>query len=119
MSRLTVRLPDTLHQRLEDLAKQEGVSLNQYIMYALTQQTTLVYTPYEVTAEKIAEQRANYETRIRRAHFATPEEIDQVLGEREIATLEPELTPMIVQRVRERIAAAHKTLPIDQEAVVQ
>lgn len=36
MSRLTVRLPEALHHQLMCLAESEGVSLNQYIVYALT-----------------------------------------------------------------------------------
>ncbi|MDK2411268.1 type II toxin-antitoxin system HicB family antitoxin [Aphanizomenon sp. PH219] len=38
MSQLTLRLPETLHQQLIRLAETEGVSLNQYIVYALTRQ---------------------------------------------------------------------------------
>lgn len=34
MSRLTLRLPESLHQQLSYQASQEGVSLNQYIVYA-------------------------------------------------------------------------------------
>ena len=41
MGRLTVRLPDALHRQLENLARSEGVSLNQYLVYALTRQATL------------------------------------------------------------------------------
>jgi len=41
MSRLTVRLPDSLHHRLVQQAEQEGVSLNHYIVYVLTQMTTV------------------------------------------------------------------------------
>jgi len=41
MGRLTVRLPDALHRQLENLARDEGVSLNQYLVYALTRQATL------------------------------------------------------------------------------
>ncbi len=41
MGRLTVRLPTALHQQLEVLARNEGVSLNQYMVYALTRQATL------------------------------------------------------------------------------
>ena len=33
MSRLTLRLPETLHQQLANLAEREGISLNQYIVY--------------------------------------------------------------------------------------
>lgn len=41
MGRLTLRLPDALHTQLETLARSEGVSLNQYLVYALTRQATL------------------------------------------------------------------------------
>ena len=43
MSRLTLRLPETLHRHLEILARREQISLNQYIVYALTRQSTLAY----------------------------------------------------------------------------
>ena len=35
MRRLTLRLPETLHQKLASLAEEEGVSLNHLIVYAL------------------------------------------------------------------------------------
>ncbi|MFM6040510.1 MAG: toxin-antitoxin system HicB family antitoxin, partial [Sphaerospermopsis kisseleviana] len=38
ISQLTLRLPATLHQHLIKLAETEGISLNQYIVYALTRQ---------------------------------------------------------------------------------
>ncbi len=40
MSRLTLRLPDSLHQNLEQQAEAEGVSLNQMIVYLLTRMTS-------------------------------------------------------------------------------
>lgn len=40
MSRLTVRLPESLHQRLTEQAQREGVSLNHYIVYTLTRTVT-------------------------------------------------------------------------------
>ncbi len=40
MSRLTLRLPDSLHQNLSQQAKTEGVSLNQMIVYLLARVTT-------------------------------------------------------------------------------
>src|SRR5689334_7958196 len=106
MRRFTIRLPHTLRQRLEALAQQEGISLNQFIVYALTQQTTLAYTMQEVPVSKIAEQRVSYKTRLRNARIATAEEIDQVLAEREVVQPEAELTPEIIKKVRKRIDAA-------------
>lgn len=40
MSRLTLRLPETLHQTLVRQAQAEGVSLNQMIVYLLTRMTS-------------------------------------------------------------------------------
>ncbi len=37
MARMTVRLPDSLHDTLSRRAKSEGVSVNQYVVYALAQ----------------------------------------------------------------------------------
>lgn len=36
MSRMTLRLPDSLHSLLAQQAQREGVSLNQYLVYSLT-----------------------------------------------------------------------------------
>ena len=41
MSRFTLRLPNSLHRELKENASQEGVSLNQYIVYALTRQVAI------------------------------------------------------------------------------
>jgi hypothetical protein len=41
MARLTVRLPDSLHQQLAERARQEGVSLNQFLVYALAKVATV------------------------------------------------------------------------------
>jgi predicted HicB family RNase H-like nuclease len=54
MGRLTVCLPGTLHEQLTLLADREGVSLNQYIVYALTRQVTLAYTVQAVPEQEAA-----------------------------------------------------------------
>jgi muconolactone delta-isomerase len=41
MARLTVRLPDSLHEELVARAKAEGVSLNQFLVYALAKVATV------------------------------------------------------------------------------
>lgn len=41
MARLTVRLPDSLHEALAQRAKEEGVSLNHYLVYMLAQATAV------------------------------------------------------------------------------
>ena len=58
MSRLTVRLPETLHHQLAAQAKREGVSLNQYVVYALTRQLTQSYTVQRMSEETVAQQQS-------------------------------------------------------------
>lgn len=41
MARLSLRLPDSLHDQLVARAKAEGVSLNQYLVYTLTRARAL------------------------------------------------------------------------------
>lgn len=41
MARMTLRLPDSLHDVLASRAKDEGVSMNQFIVYALSQVAAL------------------------------------------------------------------------------
>lgn len=57
MARMTLRLPNSLHDRLVENARREGVSMNQYVVFALGR---------VVTADEIAEQRAGFEAMLRR-----------------------------------------------------
>lgn len=103
MSRLTIRLPEALHEQLSDMAKSEGVSLNQYIVYALTREVTLAYTVRPTSASEAAEQRAAYTALLQGLGQASFEEIKTVLGEREEAAPEGELSPRIIKRFQERL----------------
>jgi hypothetical protein len=105
MGRLTVRLPETLHEELTALAKREGVSLNQYIVYALTRQVTLAYTVQAVPEEEEAtRQRASLTALLQNLGQASFDEIEAVLAEREPTEVEPGLSPEITTRLRERLA---------------
>lgn len=84
MSRLTVRLPSTLHHQLRRLASNEGVSLNQYIVYALTRQSAQAYTVHEVPEEEVMRQRASFDRFLESLGEASEEEVAQFLAEREV-----------------------------------
>ena len=43
MSRLTLRLPNTLHEQIREQAEYENISINQYVVYALTRQISQAY----------------------------------------------------------------------------
>jgi predicted transcriptional regulator len=44
MSTLSVRLPESLHKRLKDMADKEGVSMNQFITLAVSEKVTTLLT---------------------------------------------------------------------------
>ncbi|TNE71283.1 toxin-antitoxin system HicB family antitoxin [bacterium] len=44
MSTLSLRLPDSLHQKLKELAEKESVSLNQFITLAVTEKMSALLT---------------------------------------------------------------------------
>ena len=105
MGRLTVRLPQTLHDQLVNLAEQEGVSLNQYILYSLARQATLAYTVQLVREPTAAQQRAELATTLRRLGQASFTEVQSVLAEREVVEPEVDLSPDIMQRLQSQIAS--------------
>lgn len=103
MSRLTLRLPETLHQQLANLAQGEGISLNQYIVYALTRQVSSAYTVKNISQEDIAKQQENFDNLLSQLKTANTEEIEKILAQREIVDPEPELTPDIINRLKNKI----------------
>ncbi len=109
MSRLTLRLPDSLHQQLERMAERERVSLNQHIVYALTRQPTmqdtLAYTVQPVPETVIAEERAAYQALRQALGRASWQEIRQALEAREPRRTRRAAFPETEAALRARIAA--------------
>ncbi len=115
MSRLTLRLPETLHQKLSHLAKDEGVSLNQYIVYALTHQAALAHTIRAVSESEVGQQKQAFQLLIEQLGQASSDEIESVLAAREQIEPEAELSPEIVARLQEKIQTAYTAPPREQE----
>ena len=103
MSRLTLRLPETLHQQLANLAEKEGISLNQYIVYALTRQVSSAYTVETSSKKDIVKQQENFDNLLKKLERADDEEIQKVLLQREVVNTEPELTPDVIHRLKAKI----------------
>lgn len=103
MSRLTLRLPETLHQQLAQLAEGEGVSLNQYIVYALTRQAALAYGIQAIPEVEVVHQQQAFQSLIKQLGQASLAEIKSVLATREKTDPEADLSADIVERLQERI----------------
>lgn len=44
MSTLSIRLPESLHKSLKEMAEKEGVSMNQFITLAITEKVSALMT---------------------------------------------------------------------------
>jgi uncharacterized protein (DUF1778 family) len=108
MSRLTLRLPETLHQQLIHLAESEGVSLNQYIVYALTRQAALAYIVQTTPTEEANQQQQAFQALLKELGQTSSAEVKSVLDQREVVQPEEELSPEIVARFQQRIRDASK-----------
>ena len=106
MSRLTVHLPETLHHQLAAQAKREGVSLNQYVVYALTRQLTQSYAVQGLSEEAVAQQQAQFSALLQALGQAAPTILPEALTAREQVEPEPALKPEVVTRLRARLANA-------------
>jgi HicB family len=113
MSRLTLRLPETLHQQLAQVAEQEGVSLNQYIVYALTRQSvnvpvrglTIDPTISVQSDPEIERQRSLFQALKDELGESAPADIDAILADREVVNREPELTTDTIDRLHAKLQA--------------
>ena len=108
MSRLTLRLPDTLHQQLIHLAESEGVSLNQYIVYALTRQSSTNYIIQPIPTQETNQQQPDFNNLLQKLEKADSTEIEIALVERETVQPEKELTPEIIAQFQQRLQSKEK-----------
>ncbi len=102
MGRLSLRLPESLHQQLATLAQQEGVSLHQYLVYLLAQKATL-YSVRRLPEEDVRRQREEYSRLLEELGPASHEQIRAALEAREAGEAESGLTPDLVEWLQERV----------------
>jgi hypothetical protein len=106
MRRLTLRLPETLFHRLELLADNEGVSLNQYLVYSLTQNVARAYMVIPLSKEEIEKQQAKMDKLLASLEVTSDKEFDTILDEGEFDESGPGLEPEIIARIEAKIVAA-------------
>jgi len=105
MGRFTVRLPDTLHHELESRAQQEGVSLNQYVVYALTQKVTPAYTIQVLPDADIRRQGERFHALLKRLGTLHRNEMRDFLDSREVEEPEEPETAALIAQIEEKLAA--------------
>lgn len=78
MSTISVRLPDSLHQRLRDVARKDGVSINQLITCAVAEKVSAFATEDYLVQRAARADRTRFEEALSRIPDAEPESEDRL-----------------------------------------
>ena len=82
MSTLSVRLPNSLHRQLRELAERERVSMNQLISSAVGEKLASLLTLDYLRERGLRGRRAAYDRVLRRVRDVQPEERDALPNKR-------------------------------------
>lgn len=77
MNALTIRLPASLHQNIKELAKREGMSVNQFIASAAAEKMASVLTVEFLRKEAAAGRREDFERFLAAVPDAEPQRGDE------------------------------------------
>jgi len=77
MSTLSLRLPESLHRRVKELALQEGISINQFIATAVAEKMAALMTEDYLQERARRGSRAKYEAALAQVPAVDPEEFDR------------------------------------------
>ncbi len=80
MSALSLRLPNSLHQQLRELASREGVSINQLISSAVAEKMAALMTADYLEERAERGNRGKFEAVLSKVRDVEPEEIDELPG---------------------------------------
>ena len=77
MSAISLRLPASLHKKVRELAKKEGVSINQFISTALAEKLSALLTAQYLETRGERADRARFEEVLDKVKDIKPEEGDE------------------------------------------
>ena len=78
MSTISLRLPESLHERIREVAQQEHVSINQLITLALAEKVSALMTEKYLGERARRGDRKKFEKTMARVADAAPEERDKI-----------------------------------------
>ncbi len=78
MSAISLNLPDSLYKRLEELAKRENVSIDQFISSALAEKISALLTQEYLEQRASRGDREKFEQAMNKAADTEPEEYDRL-----------------------------------------
>ena len=78
MTALTIRLPESLHRNIKELARSEGISVNQFIASAASEKMAAVHTLDYLRREAAAGKREDFERYLGAVPDVPPGDDDRV-----------------------------------------
>lgn len=82
MSTMSVRMPNSLHERLREFAQKDNVSINQFVTSAVTEKLAALSTLEYVEARASIGNRAKFEAALAEVPDVEPDLIERVKGVR-------------------------------------
>jgi hypothetical protein len=78
MGALSLRLPESLHQKLGEVAEQEGVSINQLITSAVAEKMSALMTEQYLSARAKRASRKKFDAVLAKVPDVEPEDFDRL-----------------------------------------
>jgi hypothetical protein len=79
MGALSLRLPESLHRKLGEVAEREGVSINQLISSAVAEKMSALMTEEYLTARARRASRRRFEAVLAKVPDVEPDESDRIM----------------------------------------
>jgi hypothetical protein len=78
MSAISVRLPESLHKAVREIAKQENISMNQFITLALAEKLSALLTEEFLEQRAKRGERSKFEAALSKVPDVAPDERDRM-----------------------------------------
>jgi hypothetical protein len=78
MSTLSLRLPDSLHQKAKELAEKEGVSINQFVTLAVAEKLSALMTEDYLLERALRGSRSRYDAALAQVPDVETPEYDRI-----------------------------------------
>jgi hypothetical protein len=78
MSVLSLRLPDSLHKQVKELASRDGISINQFVTTAVAEKMSALMTEDYLKERAARASRARYDVALEQVPDVEPDEHDRI-----------------------------------------
>lgn len=80
MTTMSIRLPESLHKGIKDVAQKEGISINQFVITAVAEKMSALLTEQYLDERAARGSRERYEAALAEVPDVEPEAHDEFLG---------------------------------------